>query len=136
MHRHFRVIAQEEKSPAILFPYPGVGPPGACIAPLVEMEFRSLTDQRLIGTHPLTPLVAELAPATTPTSPRSGNIPAVRGPPPVATCWNESAYPLLAVPSRIRPAEAGTTNESRHRPVVALASNPERQSIWEKSRLV
>lgn len=52
------------QSPVILFPYPRVGPPGAYIAPLVKMEFGSLTDQRPIGTHTIMPLVAELAPAT------------------------------------------------------------------------
>jgi len=49
------------QSPIILFPYPRVGPPGAYIAPLVKMEFGSLTDQRPIGTHTITPLVAGLA---------------------------------------------------------------------------
>lgn len=50
------------QSPVVLFPYPRVSVPGAYIAPLVKMEFGSLTDQRPKGTHPITPLVAELAP--------------------------------------------------------------------------
>jgi hypothetical protein len=49
------------QSPVILFPYPRAVPPGAYIAPLVKIEFGSLTDQRPIGTHTITPLVAELA---------------------------------------------------------------------------
>ena len=50
------------QSPVILFPYPRAVPSGSYIAPLVKMEFGSLTDQRPIGTHTITPLVAELAP--------------------------------------------------------------------------
>ena len=52
------------QSPVILFPYPRAVAPGAYIAPLVKMEFGSLTDQRPTGTHPITPLIAELAPDT------------------------------------------------------------------------
>ena len=50
------------QSPVILFPYPRAVAPGAYIAPLVKMEFGSLTDQRPTGTHPIIPFVAELAP--------------------------------------------------------------------------
>ena len=50
------------QSPVILFPYPRAVAPGAYIAPLVKMEFGSLTDQRPTGTHPITPIIAELAP--------------------------------------------------------------------------
>lgn len=50
--------------PVILFPYPRAVPSGSYIAPLVKLEFGSLTDQRPIGTHTITPLVAELAPDT------------------------------------------------------------------------
>ncbi len=50
------------QSPVVLFPYPRAVPSGSYIAPLVKMEFGSLTDQRPIGTHTITPLVAELAP--------------------------------------------------------------------------
>ncbi len=50
------------QSPVILFPYPRTVPPGSYIAPLVKMEFGSLTDQRPIGTHTITPFVADLAP--------------------------------------------------------------------------
>lgn len=50
------------QSPLILFPYPRAVPAGSYIAPLVKMEFGSLTDQRPIGTHAITPLIAELAP--------------------------------------------------------------------------
>ncbi len=49
-------------SPTILFPYPRTLVPGAYIAPLVKMEFGSLTDQRPTGTHPITPMIAEVAP--------------------------------------------------------------------------
>ena len=47
-------------SPVILFPYPQAVPPGSYIAPAVKIEFGSLTDQRPIGTHLITPLIAEL----------------------------------------------------------------------------
>jgi len=50
------------KSPVILFAYPRAAAPGAYIAPLVKMEFGSLTDQRPTGTHPIMPLIADLAP--------------------------------------------------------------------------
>ncbi len=49
-------------SPVILFPYPRSVPPGSYIAPLVKMEFGSLTDQRPTGTHVITPFIAKLAP--------------------------------------------------------------------------
>ena len=49
-------------SPVILFPYPQAVPPGSYIAPVVKIEFGSLTDQRPTGTHSIKPLVAELAP--------------------------------------------------------------------------
>ena len=50
------------QSPVILFPYPRAAATGSYVAPLVKMEFGSLTDQRPIGTHAITPLIAELAP--------------------------------------------------------------------------
>jgi len=50
------------RSPMILFPYPRAVEPGSYIAPLVKMEFGSLTDQRPTGTHPIAPLVATLTP--------------------------------------------------------------------------
>ncbi len=50
------------QSPVILFPYPRAVPPGSYIAPLVKIEFGSLTDQRPTGTHTIAPLIAELAP--------------------------------------------------------------------------
>ena len=49
-------------SPVLLFAYPRAVPPGAYIAPLVKMEFGSLTDQRPTGSHRIAPLVADLAP--------------------------------------------------------------------------
>lgn len=49
-------------SPVILFPYPRSGPAGSYIAPLVKMEFGSLTDQRPTGSHTITPFIATLAP--------------------------------------------------------------------------
>jgi hypothetical protein len=51
------------RSPIIYFAYPQAVPPGSYIAPTVKIEFGSLTDQRPIGRHPVTPLVAALAPA-------------------------------------------------------------------------
>jgi hypothetical protein len=50
------------QSPVIIFPYPRAVPVGSYIAPLVKMEFGSLTDQRPIGTHTIKPLVADLVP--------------------------------------------------------------------------
>ena len=50
------------QSPVSLFPYPRTVPPGSYIAPLVKMEFGSLTDPRPTGTHLIAPLIAELAP--------------------------------------------------------------------------
>lgn len=49
-------------SPVLLFTYPRAVPPGAYIAPLVKVEFGSLTDQRPTGSHRILPMVAELAP--------------------------------------------------------------------------
>lgn len=49
-------------SPVLLFAYPWAVPPGSYIAPLVKMEFGSLTDQRPTGSHRIAPLVADLAP--------------------------------------------------------------------------
>ena len=49
-------------SPVIYFAYPQAVPPGSYIAPTVKIEFGSLTDQRPIGTHPITPMIAALAP--------------------------------------------------------------------------
>ena len=49
-------------SPVLLFAYPRSATPGAYIAPLVKMEFGSLTDQRPTGTHRIEPMIAELAP--------------------------------------------------------------------------
>lgn len=46
----------------ILFPYPQAVPPGSYIAPVVKIEFGSLTDQRPTGKHPIKPLVAEIVP--------------------------------------------------------------------------
>ncbi len=57
----FEVDATSQ-SPVLLFPYPRAVPPGSYIAPLVKMEFGSLTDQRPTGTHVIKPFVAELAP--------------------------------------------------------------------------
>jgi hypothetical protein len=51
------------RSPIILFSYPKAVPAGIYIAPTVKIEFGSLTDQRPTGTHPITPMVATLAPA-------------------------------------------------------------------------
>lgn len=50
------------QSPVLLFPYPRAVPPGPYIPPLVKLEFGSLTDQRPIGTHVITPFIAKLAP--------------------------------------------------------------------------
>jgi hypothetical protein len=49
------------QSPVIRFAYPRAAAPGTYIAPLVKMEFGSLTDQRPTGTHPITSLIADLA---------------------------------------------------------------------------
>ncbi len=61
---HWLIFQYDEasQSPVILFPYPRVSPPGTYIAPLVKMEFGSLTDQRPTGMHAITPLISELAP--------------------------------------------------------------------------
>jgi hypothetical protein len=48
-------------SPVILFPYPQAVSPGSYIAPIVKIEFGSLTDQRPTGTHWITPLIAEVS---------------------------------------------------------------------------
>ena len=50
------------RSPVILFAYPRAIAAGSYIAPLVKIEFGSLTDQRPIGTHAIAPFVAEVAP--------------------------------------------------------------------------
>jgi hypothetical protein len=47
-------------SPVIFFAYPQAVPAGSYIAPVVKVEFGSLTDQRPTGTHSVTPLIAEL----------------------------------------------------------------------------
>lgn len=47
-------------SPVIFFAYPRAIPAGSYIAPVVKVEFGSLTDQRPTGTHSITPLIAEL----------------------------------------------------------------------------
>lgn len=49
-------------SPVILFSFPKAVPAGPYIAPIVKIEFGSLTDQRPTGTHFIAPLIAELAP--------------------------------------------------------------------------
>ncbi|MEO6993289.1 MAG: nucleotidyl transferase AbiEii/AbiGii toxin family protein [Lacunisphaera sp.] len=50
-------------SPVLRFHYPSLVPPGTgYIERAVKIEFGSLTDQRPTGTHPIAPLVAELAP--------------------------------------------------------------------------
>src|SRR5258707_14121521 len=51
-------------SPVILFPSPQAVPAGSYIAPIVKIEFGSLTDQRPTGTHWITPLIAEVGPET------------------------------------------------------------------------
>lgn len=50
--------------PVILFPYPQAVPPGSYIAPVVKIEFGSLTDQRPTGTHSIAALIAELGAGT------------------------------------------------------------------------
>lgn len=47
--------------PVILFAYPQAAERGSYIAPVVKVELGSLTDQRPVGTHPISPMVAELA---------------------------------------------------------------------------
>ncbi|RRJ96029.1 nucleotidyl transferase AbiEii/AbiGii toxin family protein [Opitutaceae bacterium TAV4] len=50
-------------SPILRFYYPGVTPAGTgYIERAVKIEFGSLTDQRPIGKHPISPLIASLAP--------------------------------------------------------------------------
>ena len=49
------------RSPVILFAYPQAVAPGSYIAPLVKIEFGSLTDQRPTGTHSIKPLVADIS---------------------------------------------------------------------------
>ena len=51
-------------SPVIYFAYSQAVPPGSYVAPTVKIEFGSLTDQRPTGAHPISPLVAQLAPDT------------------------------------------------------------------------
>lgn len=48
-------------SPVILFAYPQVVERGSYIAPIVKVELGSLTDQRPVGTHPIIPMIGELA---------------------------------------------------------------------------
>lgn len=50
------------QSPVILFAYPRAIAAGSYIAPLVKIEFGSLTDQRPTGIHAIAPFVAEVAP--------------------------------------------------------------------------
>jgi hypothetical protein len=52
------------RSPILYFSYPQAVPQGSYIAPTVKLEFGSLTDQRPIGTHSISPLIAELAPGS------------------------------------------------------------------------
>lgn len=47
--------------PVILFAYPQAAEHGSYIAPVVKVELGSLTDQRPVGTHPIAPMIAELA---------------------------------------------------------------------------
>ena len=49
-------------SPVLYFAYPQAVPPGVYVAPVVKIEFGSLTDQRPTGVHPIVPLIAELVP--------------------------------------------------------------------------
>ena len=49
-------------NPVIYFAYPQAVPPGSYIAQTVKIEFGSLTVQRPIGTHPINPVIAALAP--------------------------------------------------------------------------
>lgn len=55
-------IDAASQSPVILFAYPSAMATGTYIAPLVKVEFGSLTDQRPIGTYSIAPFVSELAP--------------------------------------------------------------------------
>ena len=56
---HFELDAVHH-APVILFPYLQAVLPGSYIAPVVKIEFGSLTDQRPTGTHWIAPLIAEL----------------------------------------------------------------------------
>ncbi len=50
-------------SPVLRFRYPDMAPAGTgYIERAVKIEFGSLTDQRPMGTHPIAPLIADLAP--------------------------------------------------------------------------
>src|SRR5262249_32086937 len=49
-------------SPILYFFYPQAVPAGTYVAPQVKIEFGALTDQRPTGTHPIVPLIADLAP--------------------------------------------------------------------------
>ena len=49
-------------SPVLYFAFPQAVPSGVYVAPVVEIEFGSLTDQRPTGMHPIVPLTATLAP--------------------------------------------------------------------------
>ena len=56
---------QAAHSPVLRFHYPSIVPAGTgYIERAVKIEFGSLTDQRPTGTHPIVPLIAELAPGT------------------------------------------------------------------------
>ncbi|MCX6980545.1 MAG: nucleotidyl transferase AbiEii/AbiGii toxin family protein [Verrucomicrobia bacterium] len=50
------------RSPVLYFAFPQAVPPGVYVAPVVKIEFGSLTDQRPTGTHSIAPLIAQLAP--------------------------------------------------------------------------
>ncbi len=50
-------------SPVLYFAYPQAVPPGGYVAPVVKIEFGSLTDQRPTGTHRIAPMIAELSPS-------------------------------------------------------------------------
>jgi len=49
-------------SPELYFPYPQSVPQGPYVPPVVKVEFGSLTDQRPVGAHRITAMVASLAP--------------------------------------------------------------------------
>ncbi len=51
------------RSPVVRFEYPSVlTQPGGYVPKLVKLEFGSLTNQRPVGTHPVTPLLAQVLP--------------------------------------------------------------------------
>ena len=55
-------LEASSQSPVLYFAYPQAVPPGSYVAPVVKMEFGSLTDQRPTGSHEIQPMVAALAP--------------------------------------------------------------------------